>query len=267
MESTRAQVGLHLTDMLVGVDETTGKLYLIGEINQHGELCSTEEDGMFEVWQSPAELRTGLRTDFMRDVVEEMIMHSSSWSIATAARAIFRDAAFDPDADKDQMMAEVEACWSVDPICTSIVIIFWQRYICKLVSHLNAGAYASNPLHPCDLVMKFMPLKADRGLPGDLAEVMREHGWTNVTKMDKAHHPQQMRKDFIAGPFLPVPTPTYGECGLVMQSHGSSTPCPPTPRRWENQGPEMVAAPREDSIAMVPIGIPYFPKGRRQVTV
>ena len=48
----------------------------------------------------------------------------------------------------------MEACWNSNPICTSVIIVFWQRYICKLV---KCGLMSADVV---DLIMKFMPLKA-----------------------------------------------------------------------------------------------------------
>lgn len=108
---------------------------------------------------------------------------SGDWSITTAARALFMDARCDPNADKDNLMTEIKACWSVDPICTSIVVIFWQRYVCKLVQSINPSVRTQQPLHPCVLVLDCMPLKADRALPGELEKAMREQGWKYVSKL------------------------------------------------------------------------------------
>merc|ERR1719424_2496373 len=188
MESTRAEEGLYMTNMLVGLNEKTGALFFVGELDRNGDLAIMEDRDTFEIWQSPAQLRAGLRPDLMRAVVSEMEQQSGSWSMTTAARALFRGAKCDPSADKEQLMAEMKGCWSVDPICTSIVIIFWQRYMCKLVDY-KANLGSIKPLHPCDLLMEFMPLMADRGLPGELVQAMLEHGWTKVSTIASAAPP------------------------------------------------------------------------------
>jgi hypothetical protein len=176
--------------MLIRVQEKTGKFLFVGDVDQNGDLSTMDEEP-FEIWQSPEALRAGLRPHLMQEVVAEMKMCNGSWSLTTAARALFRDAKCNPGADKDTLMSEVKACWTVDPICTSIVIIFWQRYICKLAHCINTTRPSRRPIHPCDLLMDFMPLKADRGLPGELTKAMQEHGWTHVTKLVevKAHIP------------------------------------------------------------------------------
>lgn len=174
LESTRAVSGLHEVELLISLDRTTGKFFLCAEISLDGHLCLLDNEA-FELWQSPSKVRQGLRADLMREVAAEMKSSCGSWSITTAARALFRSAHFS-STDKSELLTEIKACWNADPICTSVVIIFWQRYLCRL-----ADVAVDVIAHPSDLILEVMPLKADRGLPGDVLRALKECGWTAIS--------------------------------------------------------------------------------------
>jgi len=173
IECCRQEKGLHQSEMLIRIEQSTGRLYLIGELTDSGELTSTDEP--VEIYQSPPQLRVGLRLDLMAEVLADMKSHSADWSFATAVRAIMLSAKAFTQSNRAALMNEIQECWSADPICTSIVIAFWQRYLCKLA--------CAAALDPIELIFGCMPLKADRGLPGDLTSAMRKCGWTHVTKI------------------------------------------------------------------------------------
>jgi hypothetical protein len=179
LESTRAIAGLNEVDLLMKLERDSGKFILFGEISADGSLV-LQDDEVFELWQSPLRLRKSLRPDLIRSVVSDMKSCCGNWSITSAARALFRDARKFSSTDQWELFDEITACWRVDPICTSIVITFWQRYLCKLAESLEESS------HPSDLILEFMPLKADRGLPGDLLQALSESGWTKVSKLPKS---------------------------------------------------------------------------------
>jgi hypothetical protein len=180
LESTRRAVGLSQISMLIRIEPHTGKLRIFGEIDPNGDLAFTEDEA-FELWQSPWKLRRALQPELMAEVVEEMLLSNGSWSMTTAARAIFRSASSFSSVDKDELLKEIMACWSVDPICTSVVVLFWQRYACKLISVINSLPVV--PIHPSDLIMISMPVKADRCLPGDILRAMKDCGWTMISSI------------------------------------------------------------------------------------
>lgn len=68
----------------------------------------------------------------------------------------------------------------MDPICTSVVIMFWQRWLCKLASVLAAQQETAEETSS-DLILQWFPLKADRSLPGPLLDTMLRCGWTKRT--------------------------------------------------------------------------------------
>jgi len=173
VESTRSHNGLHEADVLLHVDRRTRKLILIGEIiGSHVEICGE----VAELWQTPEELQSLLNSRLLREVLGEMRAQSASWSWATAARAVLRSAdTFGDHGDKRQLLREITECWASDPICTSVVIGFWQRCLCRLAA-AGVPVGGQRP-DPADLVLRWMPIKADRSLPGTLLETMKRCGW------------------------------------------------------------------------------------------
>jgi len=101
--------------------------------------------------------------------------------LATAARALLKTAAVSRSKSlrngmsRAQLLRELQDCWDEAPICTSVVVVFWQQYLC-----MHARATGQQEL---DLILKWMPLKADRGLPGDLVNAMRRSGWVAMECM------------------------------------------------------------------------------------
>ena len=51
-----------------------------------------------------------------------------------------------------------------------MVIIIWQKLLRKMA--------AQEAVHPADLLSRWMPLLADRILPGDLVQTMQTCHWT-----------------------------------------------------------------------------------------
>lgn len=176
IESTRSAAGLHQCEMLVHV-KSDGSLMLLGELvtTDNGTLeFSQIEDEAVEVWQSPAEIRSQLSMECIRDVLTDMVSCEASWSLTTAARAVFKSAKLSRRKD---LLGKVQGYWDSAPICTSVVIAFWQRYLCSFARATGQ--------RETDLIMKWMPLKADRVLPGELLSTMRKCGWVNIRRVPK----------------------------------------------------------------------------------
>lgn len=175
IESSRETKGLHRAEMILRVDPKSRKLLLIGDwvAGKHINELGVMDDEVVELWQSPAEIRCQIFLELMAEVLGEMT-GVQSWSLATAGMAMLQSAALD-----DQFsLAEVQACWESAPICTSVVITFWQRYLIKLGQRTGRSQK--------DLIRTWMPLRADRGLPGELLVIMRECGWVSVTRFPPA---------------------------------------------------------------------------------
>jgi len=170
IESTRSREGLHRAEMLVHIEQRTGRFIFVGE------LCGNElawmDDEIVQLWQSPQEFRSQIRKDFIFGVLSEMKSCEKNWSLATAARAVLMNAAVREDDRKGRLLKELCDCWSEAPICTSIVVVFWQRLLCRVATQSKQA--------PLDAILRVMPLKADRGLPGDLINAMSQCGWAQL---------------------------------------------------------------------------------------
>lgn len=178
-ESTRGRSGLHEADTLVHVSRETRRLTFVGAIVDNEVEVSGEA---MELWQSPDELRILLSEELVVEVVNEMKAHCASWSWTTAARALFMSVGtcISEQEDQDLALQEIMDCWTTDPICTSVVISFWQRCLCKIAEAENLAA-GKMVVEPANLILRWMPLKADRSLPGKLLRTMRRCRWKRKT--------------------------------------------------------------------------------------
>lgn len=176
IESTRREHGLHETESLFAVDARAGTMRLVGEVNKHGDLTAIDCCELVVVWKAPTELRGLVPPGLVQDVVAAMRaqMREANWSMLTAARAAFQDAAI----AVGEGMEAIEACWTVAPICTSVAIICWQR--CLLHAARAQGRGDSGAV---ELILRWMPLKADRALPSDLVCTLIATGWSLLEKV------------------------------------------------------------------------------------
>merc|ERR1712063_245592 len=124
----------------------------------------------------------------MAKVITEMKLNQACWSHVTAARSVLASARIVPMEDRNKTMEHVRYCWTREPICTTLVIVFWQRYICELVENFVPLACGRNA-DALDLIMRWMPLKADRSLPGDLLGAMRCAGWVSLAQIPRIFRP------------------------------------------------------------------------------
>jgi hypothetical protein len=180
LESCRSVEGFHETEHLLYADRR-GQLLVIGEASVHrtNQITEFETPEKVQLWRCPFELRKHFRMDMMHEVIESMRKHESSWSWSTAVRAYLfsADVSEVHDSKTDGMLQEIRRCWTSDPICTSVVIIFWQKYLCKV-------AEQDPEVRALDLIVQWMPVKSDRSLPGDLLSAMQNCGWSIVNSLE-----------------------------------------------------------------------------------
>lgn len=174
MESTRNTEGFHETQHLLYVDDNTGAILCCAE-ERHNDLIRYEQPEKVQVWQCPSELRNNFRHDIMLEVLNFMRLHDASWSWSTAIRAFLFSADVEDGPHKESVLEDLQVCWGKDPICTSVVIVFWQRYLCKLADMQDADAL--------DWIVQWMPLKSDRSLPGELLTGMQQCGWEMISQI------------------------------------------------------------------------------------
>lgn len=185
IESTRGVEGLHETTLLVYHDRASGTIKVVADLSSDDELSQCDGD-VVEVWQRPTTLRDLLSSSacgaaLMAETIPEMkkILSQSSWSEMTAVRAALMPAALDSNIEGAQALAQVKTSWSVEPICTSVAIIFWQLMLCKLASRMHVN---SDPDLAISLIKRWMPVRADRSLPGDLCEALFNSGWIKTAR-------------------------------------------------------------------------------------
>lgn len=180
IESTRGVDGLRETTLLLCPDEMRGAIMVIADLGADDVLCPCDDD-IIEVWQSPTHLRdllnscpscAALKQDTFAEL-KELLGHSN-WSAMTAVRAASMSAALDRDMESQKAFDQVQKSWSTEPICTSVAIVFWQILLCNLASTIGGGSYLSTSMA---FIQLWMPLYADRSLPGDLCEAMLNAGW------------------------------------------------------------------------------------------
>lgn len=190
IESTRSQQGLWEVDLMLFVQRDSGTLMVFGEMTLEGEINLMEENERVELWQSPGVLREKLRVDLMMEVIVDIKSHLANWSAATAARAFVSQSSRTLRGPSAKVLDDMQACWMKDPICTSVVVIFWQRYLWKLADAANALRRQEDWIDAADMILKFMPLKADRVLPGQLLNTMQDVGFVALSRMPKVFQPQ-----------------------------------------------------------------------------
>jgi hypothetical protein len=177
-ESSRQSEGFQETDLIMCVNRK-GQILIIGEHAQDQKgLLRYDKPTPAQLFCCPPELRAHCRLDMMYEVLAQLRNREANWSWGTAVRAFLFSADVSADKDSDDMLEEIKHCWNSDPICTSIVIIFWQQYMCKLADYHEDG-------HAMDWILQWMPVKADRALPGELLSTMQKCGWDVIDTIDE----------------------------------------------------------------------------------
>jgi len=186
VESTRSESGLYRTHTVLFEQSPNNQLMVAGELDMEGCVHTCEHEAV-ELWQSPADLRSHLRHDLIQEVLKDMVCDTADWSWQTASRAVLHRARAAPRKweGAEQLFEKLQRYWTKRPICTSIVIGFWQRYLCKLADAMSTQESAGHHDRALDSILKFMPLKADRSLPGDLVGTMREVGWKSLQQLPR----------------------------------------------------------------------------------
>jgi len=179
MEATRSDSGLHKSEVFFHLAEEDGHVVMLGELNEEGEWVPYDANTT-ELWMAPPELRSGFRAELAGEVVEDMTAVEADWSLSTAVRALLRPADVGERYDTGAVLRELKDCWLQKPICTSIVIAFWQRYLVKLAELPDLQMDAAS------LLLEWMPLKADRALPTELLSVMARCGWSRLRASEDA---------------------------------------------------------------------------------
>jgi len=225
VESSRSRDGLHEAELYLYVDRKSRRLLLLGELGD-GEFDISNE--AIEAWQSPEPLRPWMSDELVAEVLKEMreLGARANWSWTTAARAVLRaDDDLSLYIDKAQLLQEIQECWAMDPICTSVVIHFWQRCLCKLAK-IVSNAPNGMKKKPLDMILQWLPLKADRTLPGILLETMRKCGWRQWTTIPAPRVQAPVAK---AKEPAPAPSPSAEP---VPAKQAPLLPCTPVVQKY-----------------------------------
>jgi len=172
-ESCRNADGYTETNYIMYIDGR-GHVRLLGAHEPH-QLTKYDSATEVQLFCCPPELRMHLRWDLMSEVLQSMRESDANWSWNTAVRAFLfsADVSEMQDDSADDVLSSIRKCWKSSPICTSVVIVFWQKYLCRLADqHPNT--------HAADWIVSWMPVKADRALPGELLSAMERCGWIVV---------------------------------------------------------------------------------------
>jgi hypothetical protein len=164
-ESRRDAEGFNETDVLLYVN-ARGQIIVFGEVADDS-LDQYEMHTQAQLFCCPPDLREQCFEKDMDKILAQMRKGKASWSWGTAVRAFLLSADVSDSAD----LEKIKRCWKADPICTSVVIIFWQKYMCKLADSLPDS-------DAMEWILAWMPLMADRALPGELMSTMQRCGWT-----------------------------------------------------------------------------------------
>jgi len=197
IECTRSTEGIHETSALLYVDAHSHRIILLGNVEENGIIFAYEshEREAVELWKSPPELRDCSCRDLKEAVVRDMKENQANWSWYTAMRAFLLPAGMENQhllspaqitSDRQELLKEVEECWRSAPICSSLPIIFWQRYLCKLSQSGRAPEGTLAKMSAIDMIVAYMPLKSDRTLPGELLRFLHKSGWTLIQQVHAA---------------------------------------------------------------------------------
>lgn len=192
IECVRGEDGLHKAVLLLRVNCNDGTIIPVAEESPATEDLYLCEGDRIEVFQSPYHLRELINTcahraELLSEVLAEMIkeMNDTKWSETTAVKAFLLSSTLDRSCRGAEALQQVYDSWSKSPICTTVVVSFWQRYLCKLAPHVHFGHSQDDDERATDLIHRWMPLYADRSLPTDLLDVMDTTLWIKCKPLQR----------------------------------------------------------------------------------
>merc|ERR1712232_1441388 len=107
-----------------------GGLFILGELSQNGEKVVKFDEAAVGVWHAPSPLRAAFNYHLMKEVLDEMSSKRANWSYFTTAFSWLdpRSSALLEEGNEMSFLKQLEESWSGAPICTSAIIVFWQKY-------------------------------------------------------------------------------------------------------------------------------------------
>eukprot|EP00442_Polarella_glacialis_P020347 CAMPEP_0115163930 /NCGR_PEP_ID=MMETSP0227-20121206/72767_1 /TAXON_ID=89957 /ORGANISM="Polarella glacialis, Strain CCMP 1383" /LENGTH=251 /DNA_ID=CAMNT_0002576259 /DNA_START=46 /DNA_END=797 /DNA_ORIENTATION=+ len=124
-----------------------------------------------------------------KQALEEGGKVSKCWSKTTALRAVLttfggQRHSLDPEKydgpeSRAELMAMLTESWKARPICPSVAIMVWQRYL-VMVSGNGPDRLDTAAKH----VLRWMPLRCDRTSPSAMLKVLSTCGWSLRTTFE-----------------------------------------------------------------------------------
>jgi hypothetical protein len=122
-----------------------------------------------------------------RKAVETCAEMSQKWSLRTAANGVLNrrkiqslDIADYPDPrSRQELLEEIHKRWDNRPICTSVIIMVWQRYF-----EMIAGSGPQAADMAVQNILRWMPLLSDKTLPSALIKELSKCGWVIRGNLD-----------------------------------------------------------------------------------
>jgi len=106
--------------------------------------------------------------------------------------------------DPQITMEQIQDAWRAEPICTSVVLSCWQRYLCKIATSCASSAASfpsmgdmEPPADALGLILMWMPMRADRTLPGELLRLLQSKGWTSLKQATKQNPAAEGEGGFV----------------------------------------------------------------------
>jgi len=188
LESSQSLQGFRETEVLMFVDPGTGFLTMVGEVDEFGEVVTVAHE-VVDVWQSPLQFRAQLQVDLMMEALADMENEELDIIPVTMTCSLLTPPQLPRGADLTLGLADFQASWRrATPTCTFAVISFWQRYLCKIADGFNV----SDPrgwAKPLELILKWLPLKADRVSVGELVSTLQSVGWVSMSQIPQLFPP------------------------------------------------------------------------------
>jgi hypothetical protein len=180
VECTRRQQGMLHSKLLIYNEPGTDQFLLLGEMSEDNVIfVCAEPVEKIQFLCCPGELRACCQSDLMAKTLRDMDAIQRSWSWSTAIRAyLFSSSVLNgPESvNESTSLEQIRTSWESSPICTSIIIVFWQQYLCALAAQ-------DGDRSPMKQISEYMPLKADRALPSKLIATLKNCGWVWLSRL------------------------------------------------------------------------------------
>jgi len=161
---------------------TTGELEQLGDIGEGSRTFNVNTELMpvkplLHPFR-PNVAGLGFDGELFQAATRVCAAESQKWSKMTAIRALSAKRAAINQADfadarsRQDLMQDIRKRWNKKPICSSVAIQVWQKYIEMLFS----GSAESTDL-AAQQILRWMPVYSDQTTPSMLMKVLSQCGW------------------------------------------------------------------------------------------